>query len=119
MKPRSYGPFPYSLISRRPPLKWPNGARVALWVVPNIESFSLLERPGGLGPGKIPDIPPGPFATMETGSASSGHASSRRYGIRATVALNSDICINHPAIIEEGCRAGGNGWGTIKAIRGG
>ena len=48
MKPHAYGPFPYSLISRRPPLKWPSGARVALWVVPNIEIFSLLERPGGL-----------------------------------------------------------------------
>ena len=32
MKPHAYGPFPYSLISRRPPLKWPSGARVALWV---------------------------------------------------------------------------------------
>ena len=37
MKPHRYGPFPYSLISRRPPLKWPNGARGALWIVPNIE----------------------------------------------------------------------------------
>jgi len=25
-----------------------------------------------------------------------------RHGIRATVALNSDICIHHPDIIEEG-----------------
>ena len=41
----------------RPRLAWPDSARVALWVVPNIEFFSLETRPGGLAPGKIPDIP--------------------------------------------------------------
>ena len=46
MKPRSYGPFPYSPIIHRPRLKWPNGAHVALWVIPNIEYFSLEEHPG-------------------------------------------------------------------------
>jgi allantoinase len=27
-----------------------------------------------------------------------------RYGVRGTVALNSDVCIHHPAIIEEGVK---------------
>ena len=103
MKPGPYGPFPYSPIIRRPRLEWPGGAHVALWVVPNIEFFSLETRPGGLGPGKIPDIPiwamrdygnrVGVFRLMEVLD---------RYGIRATVALNSDICVHHPEIIEEG-----------------
>jgi allantoinase len=39
MKPAPYGPFPYSPIIRRKRLAWPNGARVALWVIPNIEFF--------------------------------------------------------------------------------
>ena len=57
MKPRPYGPFPYSPIISRPRLEWPNGAHVALWIIPNIEYFSLQERPGGYGPGgKIPDV---------------------------------------------------------------
>ena len=30
MKPRSYGPFPYSPIIDRPRLEWPGGAHVAL-----------------------------------------------------------------------------------------
>ena len=30
MKPAPYGPFPYSPIIHRPPLKWPGGAHVAL-----------------------------------------------------------------------------------------
>jgi allantoinase len=104
MQPRPYGPFPYSPIIRRPRLEWPNGAHVALWVIPNIEYFSLLERPGGYGPGgKIPDVVMwcerdygnrvGVFRIMETLD---------RYGIRGTVALNSDLCAEHPEIIEEG-----------------
>src|SRR5436309_274950 len=41
MKPGPYGPFPYSPIIRRAPLVWPDGARLALSVVPNIEFFTL------------------------------------------------------------------------------
>ena len=44
MEPSDYGPFPYTPINRRPILRWPNGARLALWVIPNIEFFSL-KRP--------------------------------------------------------------------------
>jgi hypothetical protein len=59
---------------------------------------------GGLGPGKIPDIPT--WAVRDYGNRVGIVRVMQvldRYGIRATVALNSDICINHPAIIEEGC----------------
>ncbi len=31
--------FDYSPITRRPPLRFPDGARVAVWIVPNIEHF--------------------------------------------------------------------------------
>ena len=41
MQPASYGPFPYVPINRRKPWKWPNGARLALWVIPNLEFFHL------------------------------------------------------------------------------
>ena len=34
----------YSPILHRPPLRWPNGARVALWVVPNIEHYEFLPK---------------------------------------------------------------------------
>jgi len=104
MKPRSYGPFPYSPIIDRPPLNWPKGAHVALWVIPNIEYFSMMERPGGYGANaKIPDVMMwserdygnrvGVFRMMDTLD---------KHGVRATVALNSDVCTAHPRIIEEG-----------------
>jgi allantoinase len=106
MKPRPYGPFPYSAITRRPKLGWPGEARVALWVIPNIEFFSLEERPGGYGSlGKIPDVMMwserdygnriGIWRLMEVLD---------RYGIRGTVALNSMVCEHHPVIVEEGNR---------------
>jgi len=41
MPPQRYGPFPYVPMNRRPRMTWPNGARVALWVVPYIETFPL------------------------------------------------------------------------------
>ena len=104
MKPRAYGPFPYSPIIDRPRLEWPNGAHVALWIIPNIEYFSMLEKPGGYGAGaKIPDVVMwaerdygnrvGVFRIMDTLD---------RYGIRGTVALNSNLCAEHPRIMEEG-----------------
>jgi peptidoglycan/xylan/chitin deacetylase (PgdA/CDA1 family) len=106
MKPSRYGPFPYSPIIRRPPLKWPNGAYVALWVIPNIEFFALDEKvpagSGGTG-APVPDVPTwsardygnrvGVFRLMDVLD---------RHGIRATVALNSELCAEHPEIIEEG-----------------
>jgi peptidoglycan/xylan/chitin deacetylase (PgdA/CDA1 family) len=105
MEPRPYGPFPYTPINRRPKITWPDGARVALWVIPNIEIFALDETmPGGPGGsnGRIPDVHTwairdygarvGIFRHMEVLS---------KHGIRATVALNSEVCDQYPEIIED------------------
>lgn len=101
--PSEYGPFPYSPISRRPAYRFPNQARVAVLVVPNIEFFPLsADVPPVAGRGKIPDVPSwgvrdygnriGLFRLIEVMD---------RYGIRGTAALNSAICTHHPAIIED------------------
>ena len=42
--PQEHDRYPYSAIVDREPLRWPNGARVAVWVIPNIEHF-LFDRP--------------------------------------------------------------------------
>ena len=106
MKPRDYGPFEYSPIIKRPRLTWPKGERVALWVIPNIEFFSLTEKvpaaAGGSG-APVPDVPA--WSARDYGNRVGVFrlmAVLDRYGIRATVALNSDLCTQHPAIIEEG-----------------
>ena len=38
----------YSPIIERPPIKWPNGARVALWISPNLEHYEYLPDNDGL-----------------------------------------------------------------------
>ncbi|GIT43440.1 MAG: hypothetical protein Ct9H300mP11_13760 [Chloroflexota bacterium] len=32
----------YNPIIERPPIKWPNGERVALWIAPNVEHYEYM-----------------------------------------------------------------------------
>lgn len=115
MQPSRYGPFPYVPITQRPRYELPDGARVALWVIPNIEFFGLDDPMPGNNNERIPRhaalIPQvrawsqreygnrvGIWRVMEVLD---------RYGIRGTVALNSDICDNQPQIIDA---AMARGW---------
>src|SRR5262249_25874647 len=101
MQPLRSGPFPYVPINRRPRITWPNGARLALWIIPNVETFPLNEPvPGGTGiaPDVINWAPRdygnrvGIFRVMEVLA---------RHGVRGTVALNSEVCDDYPQIIED------------------
>jgi allantoinase len=120
--PQHHGRFAYSAIVDRRPLRWPNGARVALWVIPNIEHF-LFDRPstrladGGLG--LNPDVlnyswrdygvRVGIWRMMDI---------MERYGTKGTVALNSDVCTQYPRIIEAGNALGWEwmGHGTTNSV---
>ncbi len=107
MEPQDYGPFPYSAINRRPKWNWPNGARLALWVLPNLEFFSLNSaipaHPWEMASEqKIPGVRQwgqrdygnrvGVFRMMEV---------LQKHGIRASATLNSDIIDYHPEIVED------------------
>ena len=118
MTPRRYGPLPYVPITRRPKLSWPGGARVALWVNPNIEFFGLDDvMPSNLNErvprehAKIPNVRN--WAVRDYGNRVGIWRIMEvltRYGIRASAALNSEVCDHHPEIIEE---AGRLGWELI------
>lgn len=105
--PRRYGPFPYVPIHQRPKLEWPGGARVALWINPNIEFFALDDvMPGNVNErvardhAKVPNVRNwslrdygnrvGVWRLMEVLT---------RHGIRASAALNSEVCRQHPEIV--------------------
>jgi peptidoglycan/xylan/chitin deacetylase (PgdA/CDA1 family) len=104
--PEEHGRFDYSPIVDRPPLRWPNGARVAVWVIPNIEHF-LFDRPGtpitmathSLSPDVLNyswrdyGVRVGIWRMMEV---------MERYGVTGTVALNADVCAHYPQIIAAG-----------------
>lgn len=102
MIPSRYGPFSYSAIIDRLPLKWPNGARIALWVAPNIEYFHLDLPLGGAEPPNI-----AAWAERDYGNRVAVFRMMEvfdRHGLRATVCLNSDVCKYHPRVIEEGVK---------------
>ncbi|KFL29821.1 hypothetical protein JP75_18660 [Devosia riboflavina] len=112
MQPSPYGPFQFLAPHERPTIHWPDGKRLAFWVVPNIEFFDLREPMPGDSNERVPKhlakIPfvyswahrdygnrVGVWRVMEV---------MERYGMRGTVALNSDVCLYHPQIIEA-CKA--------------
>src|SRR5581483_10189402 len=102
--------YEYSPIIRREPLRWPNGARVAVWVIPNIEHFHA-DRPGtALRPGSTSQVPDVYNMAWRDYGLRVGiwrqMALLDKYGIRATVALNAEVCDHYPVVVEEGLKRG-------------
>lgn len=102
MDPTARGPYPFVPIGQRPPLRWPNGAFVALWVIPNIEVFALDER---ITPESthVPSVPE--FGVRDYGARVGIWRIMdvlERHGVRATVALNSEVCDVYPEIVKAG-----------------
>ena len=102
-------PIPYSALIDRPPLRWPNDARVALWVQVNLESFEL-DRPNialspTVGSQPIPDVNNagwrdygarvGVWRVMEVLDT---------YKLRSSTPTNSDVGVHFPEIIREAKR---------------
>jgi peptidoglycan/xylan/chitin deacetylase (PgdA/CDA1 family) len=91
--------FPYRAIVDHPPVAWPNGAKVAVWVIPNIEHFHWEIGSGA------PDVRNhsrrdygnrvGVWRLMEV---------MEKNGVRGTVALNGEVGKYYPRIMEECAR---------------
>jgi allantoinase len=108
--PQEQDRYPYSAIVDRKPLRWPNGARVAVWVIPNIEHF-LFDRPStsvtAVTTSLVPDVlnyswrdygvRVGIWRMMDVMG---------KHGVKGTAALNSDVCRHYPRIIEAGKQLG-------------
>ena len=104
MEPRDYGPYPYVPINDRPVLRWPNGARLAVWIIPNIEFFPLTVGIAGSVYSSHAPVPSvrawaqrdygnrvGIWRIMEV---------LQKHGVRASPTMNSDICDHHPQIVR-------------------
>lgn len=93
--------FPFRAIGDHPRFTWPNGARIAVWVVPNIEHFHLE-----LGPG-APDVRNysrrdygnrvGVWRLMEVLT---------KNNMKGTVALNSEVARHYPSVLEAAAKLG-------------
>ncbi len=99
-------PYDYSPITERPPIQWPGGAKVAVYVGLNIEHF-LIDRPSTtLVPATTHLVPDalnhgwrdygarvGIWRTIE---------SLDRHGFRASALINSDVAAHYPQLIDAG-----------------
>ena len=96
--------FDYWPYDNRPKIEWPNGARVAFWVAPNIEFYELdpaINPHRKAWPRPVPDI--NGYGTRDYGNRV-GHMRMMRvldkYGVRGSISLSTALCDHHPEIIE-------------------
>ena len=103
----------YQPIAGRPPFVLPNGARVAVWTIVNIENWlpdSAMPRcvlPPPMGAPLLPDIPN--WCWHEYGMRVGFWRFLdvlRSRGLRATLALNGSTCAQYPAACEAALAAG-------------
>ena len=99
--PGLYDYWPYE---NRPKIEWPNGAKVAFWVAPNIEFYELdpaVNPHRQAWPRPVPDI--NGYGTRDYGNRV-GHMRMMRvldkYGVRGSISLSTALCEHHPEIIE-------------------
>jgi len=105
-----HGRFDYSAIASRPVLKMPRGARVAVWITPNIEHFrwgrpaiSLTPMTAGLNPDVLN------YAWRDYGARVGVWRMMEildKHRVPATAALNSEACAQYPDIVKAGNELG-------------
>jgi allantoinase len=98
--------YDYSPITTRPPIKWPNGARVAFYIGLNIEHYEV-DKPSTSIFGGTAMLQPDPLNYgwrdygVRVGIWRMIEALDR-YKLPASVLLNADVCRLYPQIIEAG-----------------
>lgn len=99
--------YEWSMLPRREKIVWPNGARVALWVVPALEWFPLdmkgqpFKPPGALQ-NAYPDLRH--YTLRDYGNRVGVFRIMKaldRHGIRASVAVNAAVALRYPALLQE------------------
>ena len=104
---------PYSAIVDRPPLTLPDGARMVVWTIVNVEQWDIggnmprtvLSPP--MGQPLLPDLPN--WAWHEYGMRVGFwrlHECLAEFGITPTLAINGSVCRFYPRVAEAGRDAG-------------
>ncbi|MET8013236.1 polysaccharide deacetylase family protein [Streptomyces sp. NPDC005271] len=94
--------LPYAPIVDRPPIAWPGGARIAVWVVPNIEHYEYLPPAGAVDPyPRTPHPDVRKYAYHDYGNRVAFWRMAEvldRYEVPATVSLNVAVLDHYPQI---------------------
>ena len=97
--------YDYNPYVGRPRITWPDGARVAFWVAPNIEFYEIdppISPTWKTWSRPPPDVVP--YAHRDYGNRAGVWRMMEamdRYGVRGSVSLNVAVCDHHPEIIAE------------------
>ena len=104
---------PYSAIVDRPKLALPDGARLAVWTIVNVEHWSAARAmprtilPPPMGQSLLPDLPN--WAWHEYGMRVGFWRLAEvlaEFAVPATLALNGRVCESYPRVAEAALRAG-------------
>ncbi|SMY08043.1 polysaccharide deacetylase family protein [Flavimaricola marinus] len=105
--------IPYQAIVDRPRLHLPDGKKLAVWVILNVEEWQI-ERPmprtvlpPPMGQPLLPDVPN--WSWHEYGMRSGfwrQHKALVDRGIPTTLAINGNVCHSYPRIAQAGLEAG-------------
>ena len=104
---------PYQALVDRPKLTLPDGKRIAVWVILNVEEWRIegpMPRtvlPPPMGQPLIPDVPN--WSWHEYGMRAGfwrQHAALTSRGIPVTLAINGNVCRSYPRVAEAGLEAG-------------
>ena len=87
--------YDYSSIAKRPKLRWPNGARVAVFIVPNVEHWDVKDDKGHMD---VRNEPRNDYGLRVAIWRLFDIFAAR--GIRTTIALNAAVCRFYPELIE-------------------
>ena len=99
--------YDWSILPRREPVEWPNGARVALWIVPVLEFFPMdtpttpFIAPGG---STTPYPDPRTYSSCDYGNRVGAFRVFKaldKHGLKASVAFNSAVAARYPFLLNE------------------
>lgn len=105
--------IPYQAIVDRPRLRLPDGKRIAVWVIVNVEEWRIEKPmprtvlPPPMGQPLLPDVPNWSWHEygMRSGFWRHWKALTER-DIPTTLALNGNVCNSYPRVAEAGKDAG-------------
>lgn len=122
--------YAWSPLPRRPPLRWPDAARVALCVIVNLEHYDFEAPagaytppsvPGGRGRGPSPDV--ATYSLREYGNRVGLFRVMKvldKHQVPATVAIDAATATHYPFIVRECARRGwefaGHGHSVTQTI---
>jgi peptidoglycan/xylan/chitin deacetylase (PgdA/CDA1 family) len=98
--------FAYAPIDGRPPIRWPEGRRLAVWVVPNVEHYEFLPSTTGVRNPWPRSTPPDAlnYPRREYGNRvglDRLFEVTDRLGVRCTVSLSLSVPIMFPELFAE------------------